>query len=541
MMAQMIRLTHCLLASVALGGLASAQLGAPANDTCTTAQDIGSGPTSMSVPPSLATSEGTHPSCATSAAPDVWFEWTPHVDGGSWTFWGCDITTIQVWDDCSGTPLGCQTMTCGPGAGALEISGLSAGTTYLIQVIQSVYLEIAHHPDPAPNGSCATATVLNPGPTSTLTNTYGASSQQTFSHSWCGDELSPDLWYSWTPTTNGRYRVRLVDADYPSAVGFYGTCPITNFDSSLACGNSRPLDSEILTHSLSAGVPYLIRVGTTQFSGYGTATLEITPGNPIPNDTCATATDIGSDLAFTASNLGATDSNLPCPGFGSSDTHVWFRWTAPTTDSYSIRGMYAGKAWVYDSAACDAVAPLACGYSYSNYTVEFSAALGQSYFVAIGMGDVNYQGTASAFLIPGSPQIEFGYTRCETMPNSAFEAGALTSAIGSSSLTANDLTLVTTGAVPGQFGMYFYGPGQASTAFGDGYRCVGLPLVRLRPPVLADSAGSVTLAVDMSASPVSLLTNGYALFQFVYRDPANQDPSSSRFNISSALQVYTTP
>jgi hypothetical protein len=261
---------------------------------------------------------------------------------------------------------------------------------------------------------------------------------------------------------------------------------------------------------------------------------------PIPNDTCATATDIGSDLAFTASNLGATDSNLVC-ALTWADTHAWFRWTAPTTDSYSIRAIDANQVWVYDTVACDAVAPLACGDVHSYNSVEFSAVAGQSYFIAIGMAHPGYLVTPSAFLIPGSPQIAFGEPGCETTPNSAFEAGALTSALGSLSLAANDLTLVTTGAVPGQFGMYFCGPLQAPTAFGDGYRCVGLPLVRIRPAALADSAGSVTLAMDLTAGPGSFVAGDSTSFQFLYRDPFNQDPSSSRFNLSSSLEVYFVP
>ena len=130
-------------------------------------------------------------------------------------------------------------------------------------------------------------------------------------------------------------------------------------------------------------------------------------------------------------------------------------------------------------------------------------------------------------------------TYCQTAPNSS-GTGALMGWSGSTSVSANDLTLLVVGATPGLPGLFFFGPGQTLTPFGAGFRCVDGQLSRL-PVVFCDSAGSAAYALDLTDP--ALPTAGIAVgetwnFQFWYRDP--QDPVAP-FNLSDGLTVSFTP
>jgi hypothetical protein len=122
---------------------------------------------------------------------------------------------------------------------------------------------------------------------------------------------------------------------------------------------------------------------------------------------------------------------------------------------------------------------------------------------------------------------------CQTSPNS-IGAGALIAHSGSTSIFANDLVLLANG-VPNQPGIFFYGPDQASTAFGNGTLCVGGTLIRFDPTF----ASGNTLSAPMDYAPPSTARSGSAVhFQAWYRDPAG---GGSFFNLSDALTVTFCP
>lgn len=117
---------------------------------------------------------------------------------------------------------------------------------------------------------------------------------------------------------------------------------------------------------------------------------------------------------------------------------------------------------------------------------------------------------------------------------------------GSTSVAANDLVLDVASAIPGQFGVFFYGPEQASVPFGNGLRCVGagsLGLFRFTPPVLGDLFGDASYAVDLTTAPANAGAGRIDPFstwnfQFWYRDPA---AGGAGFNLSNALQLHFCP
>ena len=132
---------------------------------------------------------------------------------------------------------------------------------------------------------------------------------------------------------------------------------------------------------------------------------------------------------------------------------------------------------------------------------------------------------------------------CSTAPNSV-GAGALIGSSGSQSIGANSLELHASGAIPNQFGLFYYGAGQTQLPFGDGLRCVSGQLFRLNPPQMADGSGALVHALDFTSGPAAsgpgqILPHSTWNFQLWYRDPSG--PGGSGYNLSDALQVRFLP
>ena len=114
---------------------------------------------------------------------------------------------------------------------------------------------------------------------------------------------------------------------------------------------------------------------------------------------------------------------------------------------------------------------------------------------------------------------------------------------GTASLTANDLELTVTSAPPFQFGLFFYGAEENFAFYGDGALCIKAPFERLKPVLLTDAAGAVSLPLDLSVEPFSMGGNAIAAFetwrfQFWYRDPTG---GPGGFNFSDGLAVTFCP
>lgn len=114
---------------------------------------------------------------------------------------------------------------------------------------------------------------------------------------------------------------------------------------------------------------------------------------------------------------------------------------------------------------------------------------------------------------------------------------------GSSSVSADELTLTITGCVPGNFGIFFYGSGTTTVPFGGGSLCVNAGpggLYRLPPPQALDAQGKGSHLIDFNGSPAgagpgTLLPGSTWNFQYWYRDPQGLDGSG--FNLSNAMTL----
>ena len=128
---------------------------------------------------------------------------------------------------------------------------------------------------------------------------------------------------------------------------------------------------------------------------------------------------------------------------------------------------------------------------------------------------------------------------CQTAPNSS-GAGAVMSAFGSSSHTANDLQLSVESAAPNQFGVFFFGQTPIQIPFGDGFRCIGNGAFRLNV-VTTDGAGSADWSIDVTdiEQPTTNLDVAETwYFQFWFRDPFF---GGTGFNLSDGLRVIYCP
>ncbi len=131
---------------------------------------------------------------------------------------------------------------------------------------------------------------------------------------------------------------------------------------------------------------------------------------------------------------------------------------------------------------------------------------------------------------------------CSTSPNSV-GPGALMSWTGTPSIVADNFHLMSTGCPPGRTLLFYYGAGQLSLPFGNGWRCVssgGVGIFRFQPLVI-DSGGTATMRVDFSLPPAG---TGGGLGMWIpgdtwycqgwYRDPA---AGGAFFNLSDGLKV----
>jgi len=131
---------------------------------------------------------------------------------------------------------------------------------------------------------------------------------------------------------------------------------------------------------------------------------------------------------------------------------------------------------------------------------------------------------------------------CQGLPNSV-GSGAVMGYSGSTSIAAGDLTITCAGAIPNQFGLFYYGPGQISVPYGEGLRCVGaggIGVFRLLPPQMSDGTGAYSLLLDYGVPPLGAPSAGQVVpgstwnFQCWYRDPSG---GPAGFNYSDGLSV----
>ncbi|MFT4543345.1 MAG: hypothetical protein ACI841_004771 [Planctomycetota bacterium] len=132
-----------------------------------------------------------------------------------------------------------------------------------------------------------------------------------------------------------------------------------------------------------------------------------------------------------------------------------------------------------------------------------------------------------------------GNSYCSSTANSTGGA-AVISASGSKSVTANDLVLSASPAPEGEFGIFYYGANQISSAFGNGTRCVGGANLA-RYSVGTITGGALTHAADHTMPPyaaVAITSGSTWNFQAWFRDPS---AGGAAFDLSDGLELTFQP
>ena len=134
---------------------------------------------------------------------------------------------------------------------------------------------------------------------------------------------------------------------------------------------------------------------------------------------------------------------------------------------------------------------------------------------------------------------------CLTSPNSS-GPGATISSSGSTSPANASFALHVAGGVPNKVGVFFYGPSQVQTPFGEGFLCVGggaVGIFRLAPAVKMGPTGQGSLTINFTSPPAgsgpgTIKAGSTWNFQFWYRDLAG---GPNGYNLSDALRVTFCP
>jgi hypothetical protein len=165
----------------------------------------------------------------------------------------------------------------------------------------------------------------------------------------------------------------------------------------------------------------------------------------------------------------------------------------------------------------------------------------------IGYGDVtaDINGISNVgvlTIIAGAPGSASTY--CTTNVNSIGRRAKIARE-GPVSVGNNEFALQVTDAVPGSFGLFYYGTGSVNVPFGDGIRCVGGMTQRLFPPIAVDATGNANRILDFTQPPVApggtspIDAGATRYFQFWYRDTTG--PGGTGFNLSDAMEILFTP
>jgi PKD repeat protein len=299
----------------------------------------------------------------------------------------------------------------GPAASSrrLKLRSAAAVTIGLALVVLTAQTALAQ---PA-NDDFANATVIDPSslPFTDTVDTTQATTEADEPPSGCFYS-GGTVWYSFTSSSSGVFRVDTSASDYSNAINIYSgsSLPALSF---VACGYwfERP------TFRATAGTTYYVQVG-----GYfesGTLQLLLSQVPPPPNDDFANATAIDA-LPFddTQSALAATtESGEPSPSCApNTPSNSWWYAFAPNA-SGSFTASLASGTWstvaVYTGPSLADLSQVAC-VSQGGAVVAFHADAGTTYYLQVSDVYGGSFGPISLQLdIAPQPVAAFGYSPSE--------------------------------------------------------------------------------------------------------------------------------
>lgn len=187
---------------------------------------------------------------------------------------------------------------------------------------------------------------------------------------------------------------------------------------------------------------------------------------------------------------------------------------------------------LYDTG-CTKLGQSFTGASFYQTTLDNLTAVPEVYVLRVFLEDTT---TCQSYTLNlrASPGVNF----CTSGPNST-GLPATMFAFGSSSVSNNALQILAGPAPFDAFGIFYYGPDEQNTPFGNGVRCVGGSIVR--SPLLTAPGGTFTWFIDMPSfdGTTNPITAGSIYnFQCWFRDtPAG----GSGFDLSDGMRFQFLP
>ena len=423
----------------------------PANDACTAAVTVPvtvdcATPTagtvqtaSQSIAPTAMCGggPGTNP-----AANDVWYSFTATGPAHVITLNpGFDGAIVDVR---SGTCTTSVSVACGTyaarAASSRQITGLTAGTTYLVRVYTTLNnqplgtaaaftLCITSPPVLPANDECigAIAVPITTDCTTPTAGTVAGATQSLNPTNGCGmANAAPDVWYSFMATATSH--VVAASGQFQGIMDVRsGSC--TN-STSIYC-NTLPRTNTLT--GLTVGTTYFIRIYPTGTPVGASATFFVcvttVPVLPANDNPCG-AIALPDNTATASTNAGATTTTLPginlptsCGNTG-TPKDVWFTMVAPgTSATLNVSGTPASQVRIFTAATCStAFAEVDCRILNANTPqplVFTGLTAGRTYYVAVsGAFSNGLQGafTLTANAVLGSRSL-FNTSALQVYPN----------------------------------------------------------------------------------------------------------------------------
>jgi len=425
--------------------------------------------------------------------------------------------------------------------------------------------------------SCATPTPISGQGTFAFNNMGATTGPEGQSENLCvygaGASIENDVWFAWTSDFSGLAQITTCGGsmDNTKIAAYAGAnCPAPG--SALACNDNLPcgIQATILI-SAQAGNTYMIQLGNAPGgTAFAPGTFDIinippdlNPSNghyyylissgPIAFDTAKAVAESYTYLGVQghlATINDAQENDFLATTYGE---RAWLGAIQDVTSpSYSEPG--GGWIWITGEA-----------FTFSNWAPgepnDFNG--DEEYLEVFATGEFNDQALSgnnqvSALYVEFSDTIaptlfcsgDGGGTPCpcansgaggEGCANGSGSGGKLRS-VGTSSVTAGDLSLVGSQLIANQPGLYFQGNNAINSgdgnSFGDGLRCAGGGVIRLQV--------RFSSATGESATDIHIATAGGAAsgdtkrYQLWYRDPVTS-PCGTLFNLTNGVEIIYTP
>ncbi len=151
---------------------------------------------------------------------------------------------------------------CNAQGGACNVPGCGLSTDCNTNLIPDECEMIA---EPAAADDCANALSICPGLTHSGTTVGANNDGQSSCASGVGiPDEAPDVWYSYTPASNGSATISLCGSSFDTVLALHSACPGTE-GNEVACNDDRCGGQSQLTLDVTSGTTYLIRI--TGFGG----------------------------------------------------------------------------------------------------------------------------------------------------------------------------------------------------------------------------------------------------------------------------------